>query len=267
MVAECSIIGEIAKGGQKNVFRARHPEKGGVVIKRGDIKSISSLERIQREIDLLSELSSPYYPAQYHFCVDMKTKKFEIVEEYIEGMLLRDCIHHFTTVPQILNFLLHLCDGLNIIWDKNIVHRDIKPENIILRTNGLPCILDLGIARFLDMESLTQTISPLGPCTPIYAAPEQLNNQKNIIDHRTDFFALGILALELYYKFHPFDPEYVKNDNSIVENILSNQYVVAVNSTDGSDVLMAFAKKTLRLQPFERCRNYILLRDFLTQHI
>lgn len=267
MIAECLNINEIAIGGQKNVFRAYHPEKGSVVIKRGSIKGVASLERIQREIDLLTELDSPYYPEQYHFYIDMKAKQFEIVEQYIEGIVLRDCMHHFTTVPQITGFLLHLCDGLNLIWEKNIVHRDLKPENIILRTNGMPCILDLGIARFLDMESLTQTISPFGPCTPLYAAPEQLTNQKNAIDHRTDFFALGILALELYYKFHPFDPVYVKNNNTIIENILNNQYVTQIDGFERNEVLMEFASKTLRSQPFERWRNYNLLRQFLTKNI
>lgn len=67
----------------------------------------------------------------------------------------------------------------------------------------MPCIIDLGIARFLDLESLTRTISPMGPCTPIYAAPEQLTNNKALIDPRTDFFGLGIIALELYLGVYP----------------------------------------------------------------
>lgn len=75
-----------------------------------------------------------------------------------------------------------LVEGLSIIWDKNIVHRDLKPENIIIRPDGMPCIIDLGIARFLDLESLTRTISPMKWQPPIYAAPEQLTNNKALID-------------------------------------------------------------------------------------
>ena len=85
MIIECEIIKELQPGGQKNVTLAKHPELGKVVIKRGTIKSFTSLERIKREVELLSELKSEYYPQQYHFNIDIKAKQFEIVEEYIEG--------------------------------------------------------------------------------------------------------------------------------------------------------------------------------------
>ena len=132
--------------------------------------------------------------------------------------------------------------GHSVIWDKNIVHRDLKPENIIIRPNGMPCIIDLGIAGFLDLESLTKTISPMGPCTPIYAAPEQLTNNKNIIDPRTDFYGLGIIALELYLGVHPFDSTYVGNQYSIVENIMQNKYVVETGTINRDEAIVEFAE-------------------------
>lgn len=90
MIKECKIIKDLPSGGQKNVQLAEHPNAGLVVIKRGAIKSFTSLERIKREIELLSELRSDFYPQQYHFNIDFKTKEFEIVEDYIEGASLRD---------------------------------------------------------------------------------------------------------------------------------------------------------------------------------
>jgi len=213
MIGDCKIVKELPQGGQKTVHLANHPELGDVVIKRGAIKSFTSLERIKREVELLSELESDYYPKQHHFGIDFKTKQFEIVESYIQGKPLREAMTEFNTVKEIFTLLNFLAKGLSIIWDQNIVHRDLKPENIIIKPNGIPCIIDLGIARFLDLESLTKTISPMGPCTPIYASPEQLANNKNLIDPRTDFFALGIIGLELFLGIHPFDPIYVNNAN------------------------------------------------------
>ena len=151
--------------------------------------------------------------------------------------------------------------------DKNIVHRDLKPENIIIRPDGMPCIIDLGIARFLDLESLTKTISPMGPCTPIYAAPEQLSNNKNLIDPRTDFFGLGIIALELYLGVHPFDPVFVGNNYSIVENIMQNKYIVETSSVKPYDAITEIAKKTLQTQPYNRFRNYRMLNAFIANQI
>jgi len=266
MINDCIILKNLPSGGQKDVQLAEHPQHGKVVIKRGVIKSFTSLERIKREVELLSELDSEFYPMQHHFNIDVKERKFEIVEEYIGGCTLRDCMGKFKSTIEIFKLLNVLTTGLSIIWERNIVHRDLKPENIIIRTDGRPCIIDLGIARFLDMESLTQTISPFGPCTPIYASPEQLRNYKHLIDPRTDFFGIGIMALELYLGVHPFDPNVVGNQFSTVENILQNIYVLETENVERDETIAELASRTLRSQPYERFRNHKMLNTFLAQH-
>lgn len=140
MINNCKIIKDLPSGGQKNIQLAKHSALGLVVIKKGAIKNFTSLERIKREIELLSELKSKFYPQQYHFNINIKTKKFEIVEDYIEGSPLRDSIKSFTTVEQIFTLLIKLIKRLSIIWNRNIVHRDLKPENIIIKKNESPCI-------------------------------------------------------------------------------------------------------------------------------
>jgi len=267
MIKACNIREQISKGGQKTVYFAEHPDVGNVVVKRGEIKSSTSLERIRREVDLLSSLKSYYYPQQHYFNIDIKNKSFEIVEEHIEGGMLRDKMAQFSTPKEIFSLLFELVQGLKIIWNKNIVHRDLKPENIIIRPNGKPCIIDLGIARFLDFEALTQTISPIGPCTPLYASPEQLENKKSIIDHRTDFYNLGIIALELYLEIHPFDPNYLKNHFSIIENIMQGIYLTSNGSKLENDGISGFAKKTLQYQPFNRFRTINLIENYILKYI
>lgn len=267
MIRDCKIIKVLPPGGQKTVHLAEHPEVGTVVIKKGAIKSFTSLERIKREVELLSELKSEFYPQQYHFNIDVKSKEFEIVEDYIEGKVLREVMPQFNSTKEIFTLFNSLVKGLSIIWDRNIVHRDLKPENIIIRPNGMPCIIDLGIARFLDLESLTKTISPVGPCTPCYASPEQLTNNKNLIDPRTDFFCLGIIALELYLGIHPYDPAYVGNHYSIVENIMQNNHVFETTSIKRDDTIVEFASRTLQIQPYNRFRNYQMLNAFIAKQI
>ena len=80
MIKDCTFIKDLPQGGQKKVYLAEHKDFGFVVIKRGSIKSFASLERIKREVELLSELDSIFYPKQYHFNIDVKTKEFEIVD-------------------------------------------------------------------------------------------------------------------------------------------------------------------------------------------
>lgn len=267
MIKECKILNEISRGGQKVVYLAEHPQEGKVVVKKGEIRSFTSLERIKREVELLSTLNSPFYPKQFQFNIDIKSKEFEIVEEYIEGQTLRDSFDKFRSKDQIFKLLQHLVLGLKIIWDENIVHRDLKPENIIIRPNSTPCIIDLGIARFLDLEALTKTISPMGPCTPVYASPEQLANKKHLIDPRTDFFALGIIALELYLGTHPFDPNLNQNLYSIVENIAQINYMTHSASVTANTAIDDFADRTLRAQPYDRFRNHDLISKFIDEQL
>lgn len=263
MINECKIIKELAIGGQKVVTLAEHAELGKVVIKKGSIQSFISLERIRREVDFLSGLDSVYYPKQYFFNIDVKNKTFEIIEEYIEGRTLRDAMVEYNTPEKIFRLIKKITEALHLIWSKRIVHRDLKPENIIIRPDGNICIIDLGIARFLDLDSLTQSISPYGPCTPVYASPEQLANKKDIIDMRTDFFNLGLIALELYLGFHPYDPEYVGNEYSIVENILSGNYYKKEETNFYEANTRKFIENTLQDQPYNRFRNYLLLDGFV----
>lgn len=92
-----------------------------------------------------------------------------------------------------------------------------------------------------------------------------MQNRKQDIDRRTDFFALGIIILELYLGFHPFDQNYVKNNNSIPENILNGQYVDALSKKQNSEVMDKLTRRLLQPQPFQRFRNSKSIRKFIKQ--
>jgi len=86
-----------------------------------------------------------------------------------------------------------------------LVHRDIKPENIMFRHGeNSPILVDFGIVRDIDATSLTQAFIGVGPGTPYYASPEQLNNQKSMINWRSDQFGLGVTLCYAHLQMHPF---------------------------------------------------------------
>lgn len=267
MIKDCSITKELPKGGQKTVYLAQHPKLGQVVIKKGKITGFHSIERIKREVKLLSEIESPYYPKQYYFNINSGTNSFEIIEEFIQGHELRKVMSNYRAPEDILGLLKSLIHGLSVIWDLKTVHRDLKPENLIIRNTGEPCIIDLGIARILTLKSLTDSIALMGPCTPIYAAPEQLSNLKDAIDFRTDFFSLGIIALELYLGIHPFDSSHWDDGYSTVENIIRNKYVLETESISMNDMLRTLADRTLQTQPYKRFRNNTQFQQFIEQNL
>ena len=253
LIERCSNIHRLAEGGQKVVMTAIHPEYGQVVIKYGNYGRTTGLERIDREVALLKEIDSPYYPKQFEFLIDATTKQFLIIEEHLNATELEKQKAQFADDESVLELLQNLVRALSILWNRNVVHRDLKPGNILIDPDGIPKIIDLGIARFLDKDSITASFALHGPATPLYASPDQLLNKKTMISIRTDFFLLAIVVLELIHGFHPFDPVYVGNSASIVENIQNGYYVPPNENCDAR--LRGYIQRALQPKPFQRFRS------------
>lgn len=136
-----------------------------------------------------------------------------LLEEYLAGGTLADKIKAgVLPVDEIKRLGSILIDALEYLRTISLVHRDIKPENIMFRADNMtPVLVDFGLVRDLGQESLTQTWMLQGPGTPFYAAPEQLQNRKDLIDWRTDQFSLGVVLAVCGFGRHPFaDPDEVK---------------------------------------------------------
>ena len=104
---------------------------------------------------------------------------------------------------RIARLIAAVADGLDHAHKANVIHRDIKPQNLLLGQDGLLHITDFGLARMLDEPSLTITGEMLG--TPAYMSPEQIDAERDKIDHRTDVYSLGVTLYELLTGQRPFD--------------------------------------------------------------
>ena len=253
VISRCENVTSLAQGGQKKVYSAVHPVFGSVVIKHGEYRFATTLERITREVELLRELTSPFYPRHFAFLIEPIRREFLIIEERLDAVALSTVMDRFTTDPEITTLLKQVLCALDVIWKRKVVHRDIKPANILITPTGEPRIIDLGIARFLDDASLTASIAAMGPATPIYASPEQLQNRKALIGVRTDFFLLGLLTLELIHGFHPFDPTHVGGSGSLIDNLLAGHYMPPAAGRDA--MLKQFVEGALRPEPYKRFRT------------
>jgi len=133
-----------------------------------------------------------------------------LLEEFIAGDTLSSYLRHQALQRnQLLILGEELIDAVGHIAEHKLVHRDLKPDNIVLRDAiDKPVIIDFGIARDLSDQSLTADWLPRGPGTPLYAAPEQLNNQKALIDWRTDQFSLGVLLSFSIFGIHPYQADH-----------------------------------------------------------
>lgn len=134
------------------------------------------------------------------------TKLFFSIEEYLDGGTLSDVMKAGPVSNETLrSYAAQLAEALEHVAGHALVHRDIKPDNIMLRkASGDLVLVDFGLVRDLSQTSLTKTWAPRGPGTPYYSSPEQLNNEKALIDWRSDQFSLALVLGEAGYGRHPF---------------------------------------------------------------
>ena len=120
------------------------------------------------------------------------------VMEYVEGEPL---LQYASSVPvhQRLELFRQICDAVQYAHDGQVVHRDIKPANILVTREGIPKLLDFGIAKLLDLSSEALTVTATAPgarlMTPAYASPEQISGAP--VSPATDIYSLGAVLYEL----------------------------------------------------------------------
>ncbi len=115
--------------------------------------------------------------------------------------------------PRAIPLLVQMCRGLQHAHELQIIHRDLKPENIMLVPDGTgedgeprfrAVVMDFGLAKERragpEVAKLTATGIVLG--TPEFMSPEQIRGKP--LDGRSDVYALGILAFELFTGQLPF---------------------------------------------------------------
>ncbi len=193
------------RGTFKLVFAAAHPTDGPVVLKV--IHPQQGFESIRREILATEQVQSSRVPrifgqgtlpTQIGDCVWVR-------EQRIDGQTVRQCLHSGALPSStVLRLGVHVLEVLADAERVKIVHRDIKPENLICTPAGDFWVLDFGIARHLQLESMTQSNAPFGRGTWGYAPPEQCRNVKLDIDARSDLFALGVTLFECATGSNPF---------------------------------------------------------------
>lgn len=201
-----SFLGPIGGGAFKSVFLVRigtqdHAIK---VMNRG-----LSDARSEREIQFQLKCDHQHIAKVHNVeLLNYGNEIFTLLhEEFLAGGTLQSRVPpgSILTPEQVRELAFPLANTIEFLHSAKFVHRDIKPANILFRDESLtPVLTDFGIARALDEPSLTRDFVGMGPGTPAYAAPEQLRNDKAMIDWRTDQFGLSVVLSECLLGHHPF---------------------------------------------------------------
>jgi tetratricopeptide (TPR) repeat protein/tRNA A-37 threonylcarbamoyl transferase component Bud32 len=198
---------ELGGGGMSRVFLAEEVAlKRRVVIKvlPPELAAAINVERFRREIQLAASLQHPHIVPLLTAGESGGLLYFTM--PFIEGETLRARLEREGRLPvaAVTRIARDVADALAYAHRRGIAHRDIKPENVLL-SDDHALVTDFGVAKALSRATGAATLTAVGVTlgTPVYMAPEQAAADP-AADHRTDLYAVGVLAYEMLGGRPPF---------------------------------------------------------------
>ncbi|MCB1202827.1 MAG: protein kinase [Verrucomicrobiae bacterium] len=202
-----TLLSKLGEGGMGVVWEAREPGTGRIValkqLRYVDVATRGRRDaadaRFQREIALAARLEHPGIARVYDSGIDEATGAPYFTMERIVGEPLP-----LDGVPEseCLCRMAAICEAVEHAHRNGVIHRDLKPGNILVTPEGMPKILDFGVARALEESEIRSDLFGPDPAltlsrdgevfgTPHFMAPEQARGESARCDTRTDVYALG----------------------------------------------------------------------------
>ena len=191
------VVRMIGRGGMGSVYAAARDDDAFQkvvaikVIRRG-LDTDDIIRRFRAERQILATLDHPNITR----LLDGGTTDDGLpyfVMELIEGEPIdRYCDGHKLAITERLKLFQSVCEAVRYAHQNLVVHRDIKPGNVLVTREGVPRLLDFGIAKLLAADpEASHTRTNASALTPEFASPEQLRGDP--VTTATDVYSLGVL--------------------------------------------------------------------------
>jgi serine/threonine protein kinase/tetratricopeptide (TPR) repeat protein len=205
------VIREIGRGGMGAVYlagRADDQFKKRVALKvlRADINAQEVLDRFRHERQILASFDHPNIAGLLDGGSTPNGEPY-LVMDYVEGTPIDQyCDSHGLTVAERITLFRQVCSAVQYVHQNLIVHRDLKPSNILVTPDGVPKLLDFGIAKILKPEMMADMVNATRAedrvMTPAYASPEQVRGEP--ITTASDIYSLGVVLFEILTGRQPY---------------------------------------------------------------
>jgi non-specific serine/threonine protein kinase/serine/threonine-protein kinase len=205
------LVRELGHGGMGTVYLAVrdddafHKRVALKILKRG-MDTDAIVRRFRTERQILAGLDHPNIARLLDGGSTADGLPY-LVMEYVDGAPLVEYAEarQLDTAAR-LDIFLAVCAAVQYAHQNLVIHRDLKPANVLVTGDGVPKLLDFGIAKLLNPEMAGHTLAPTAPglhlMTPEYASPEQVRG--DAVTTTSDVYSLGVLLYELLTGRRPY---------------------------------------------------------------
>jgi serine/threonine-protein kinase len=205
------ILSRLGAGGMGVVYLAERADgvfdhQVALKIVRWELADEALVNRFMTERRILAQLSHPHIATLLDGGMTDEGLPYLVLER-VDGLPVDEhCDAYQLPLTDRVELIETVCRAVDFAHRHFVVHRDLKPSNILVRVDGVPKLVDFGVAKLLeeagaDGTDLTQ--SHCAPLTPRYAAPEQRTRGPASVG--SDVWALGVVLYELIAGVHPAD--------------------------------------------------------------
>jgi serine/threonine protein kinase len=224
-------------GGMGDVYlagrTADYQQLVAIKVLRQGMDTREILRRFRSEIQVLAVLGKHPNIARLLDAGTTEDGAPYFVMEYVEGEFLdRYCDRRNLGVPERIRIFRAVCGAVHFAHQHMIIHRDIKMTNVLVQPDGVPKLIDFGIAKLitpeLGFQDADPTVTGFQILTPGYASPEQVRGDS--LTTASDVYSLGIVLYELLTGHKPHKPGDVRRADKRPEPPLPSQVVTGAAS-------------------------------------